>query len=79
MSATDIYILIAIVVLLIVSVLAFVLGRREPHNRLSPLAGLAFGFIIAGIIFGDNRYVGYTMLGIGVVLAVIDIFLPHKK
>ncbi len=79
MPASEVYILIAIVVLLAIAVVAFVLGRREPHNRLSPLAGLAFGFIIAGILFGDNRLVGYTMLGIGVVLAVIDIFRKEKK
>ncbi len=78
MSARDVYILIAIVVLLLVAIVAFVLGRREPHNRLSPLAGLAFGFVIAGILFGDNQQVGFTMMGIGAVLAVIDIFRKRK-
>ncbi len=78
MSARDVYILIAIVVLLVVAIVAFVLGRREPHNRVSPLAGLAFGFVIAGILFGENRLVGFTMLGIGAVLAVIDIFRKRK-
>ncbi len=73
MSSSAIYTLVAIVVLLAVVVIAFILGRREPHNRLSPMAGMAFGFIIAGILFGDNRLVGYTMLGIGIILAVADI------
>ena len=78
MSPSAIYTLVAIIVLLAVVIVAFVLGRREPHNRLSPLAGLAFGFIIAGILFGDNRMVGYTMLGIGLVLAVADILRRPK-
>ncbi len=78
MSPSDIYILIAIIVLLAVVVVAFVLGRREPHNRLSPMAGLAFGFIIAGILFGDNPTLGYTMLGIGIILALADIIRRPK-
>ncbi len=78
MSPSDIYILIAIIVLLAVVVVAFVLGRREPHNRLSPMAGMAFGFILAGILFGDNRLIGYTMLGIGLLLAVADIIRRPK-
>lgn len=78
MSASGIYILIAIVVLLVVAVLAFVLGHREPHARLTPLAGLAFGFVVAGILFGENQLVGYGLMGIGVILAVVDMIRGPK-
>ncbi len=46
---------------------------------MTPLTGLAFGFILAGIIFGDDRLIGYSLLGIGVILAVIDIFKKLKS
>ncbi len=78
MFASDPYILIAVVVLIAVVILAFVLGHREVHNRITPLAGLAFAFVVAGLIFGQDRIIGYGLLGIGVILAVIDIF-QHRK
>jgi uncharacterized membrane protein len=69
---SKVYVLIAIVALAVVSLLVF-LRRSERHNRLTPLAGLSFAFvIIAGIIFGDERWLGYGLIGIGVVIAVVD-------
>jgi hypothetical protein len=37
------------------------------------------GFVLAGILFGENRLVGYALLGIGVILAVIDIVRKSKS
>jgi hypothetical protein len=68
----SIYIAISIVVLAVVAVLLFLTGKRK-ENRLTPLAGLAFGFVLAGIVFGASRFVGYGLLGIGVILALVDI------
>ena len=77
MTSSQIYILVAIIALAgIMTVL--VLTRKKMNKSLTPLAGLAFGFIIAGIIFGDSRAVGYGLMGIGVVLAVIDIVKKLK-
>ena len=73
MHTSQVYIAISIVVLAIAAVLAFLTGRRR-ENRLTPLAGLAFGFILAGLIFGEERLIGYSLLGVGLLLAVIDIF-----
>lgn len=78
MSASSIYTLISIVVLLVIVVVALILGRREPHNNLTPLGGLAFGFIIAGILFGANQVIGYSFMGVGLLLAVIDIIRRRK-
>jgi amino acid transporter len=73
------YIILAIIVLLIVAALVFFVGKNKSNNRLTPLAGLAFGFILAGILFGENRILGYSLLGIGVILAVIDIVIKAKR
>jgi hypothetical protein len=72
------YIIISIVGLVIVVFLAFFTRRRQRANRLSTLTGLAFAFIIAGIMFGENRFLGYSLLAVGVVLAVADIFVKSK-
>jgi amino acid transporter len=73
------YIILAIIVLLIVAALVFFVGKNKSNNRLTPLAGLAFGFILAGILFGENRILGYSLLGIGVILAVIDIIIKARQ
>ena len=81
MDASQIYILIAIAVLLIIFIL-LIFARKNSKNKkvkpLTPLAGFAFAFILAGIIFGDTRAVGYSLMGIGVALAIIDIIRKMK-
>jgi hypothetical protein len=74
MNASLPFILISIIAILIVAVLLFFVSKNRSENRLTPLAGLAFGFILAGILFGENRYLGYGLMGVGVIIAVIDIF-----
>ena len=77
MGTAQIYIAISIIVLAITALLAFLMGKRR-ENRLTPLAGLAFGIIMAGIIFGEERLIGYSLLGIGLILAVIDIIVRSR-
>jgi len=79
MNTSQIYIAISIVVLAAIALLVIFLGKSKKENRLTPLAGIAFGFILAGIIFGDNRLIGYSLLGIGVIIAVIDMFKKLKS
>ena len=66
------YIIVAVVALVVVALLVILTNRHKQQKRLTPLAGLAFAFIMAGIVFGDSRLVGYGLMGIGVLLAVID-------
>ena len=79
MNTSQIYIVISIVVLAAIALLVIFFGKSRKENRLTPLAGIAFGFILAGIIFGDSRLIGYSLLGIGVILSVIDIFIKLKS
>ena len=48
-------------------------------KRLSALAGLAFAFVIVGMVFGDDRSIGYSLIGIGIIIAIIDMVLKPKK
>jgi hypothetical protein len=79
MNALQIYLAISFVVLVAIALLVVFRGKSSKENRLTPIAGLAFGFILAGIIFGDNRLIGYSLLVIGVILAVIDMFKRAKS
>jgi len=81
MSASFVYIVISIAAIAAVALLVFLVSgkKKDNKNRLTPLAGLAFSFVTAGIIFGDDRLIGYGLMGFGIVLAVIDIIIRMKQ
>jgi hypothetical protein len=76
---SQIYIAVAIVVLAVIALLMVFVRRSGKEKRFTPLAGLAFGFILAGLFFGEKRLIGYGLLGVGVLLAVIDMFKKSKN
>jgi amino acid transporter len=80
MGSTLPFIIISIIVLLIVAVLVFFVSKNRSENHLTPMAGLAFGFILAGILFGESRFLGYSLMAIGLFIVVADIIvkLRHK-
>jgi H+/Cl- antiporter ClcA len=57
--------------------LVFFYNRKE--RGLSWLAGLAFAFVIAGIFLGGLMVFGYSLMVVGVILAVIDIMHNTKR
>jgi uncharacterized membrane protein len=79
MNTSQIFIAVSIVVLAAIAVLVLFVRKGRGQNRLTPLASLAFGFVLAGIIFGDERLIGYSLLGTGVVLAVVDMFRRSRS
>jgi len=77
MNTSQIFIVISIVTLAIVAILF--LAARKNKKKLTPLAGLAWAFALAGIVFGEDRLIGYGLMGVGVVLALIDMFIQSKR
>jgi hypothetical protein len=74
MDISQIYIAVSLVILAVVAFLVFFVSKNRKENRLTPLASLAFGCILAGLFFGDNRFIGYGLMGVGVLLAIIDMY-----
>lgn len=82
MSTSSVYVLIAILSLAVVAVLLrYLFGRKfaGTRSRLSPLAGLAFGFVLAGLFVAENRILGYSLIGAGIILSIVDIILKMRK
>lgn len=76
MDTTEAFVLVAVTALSIVLVILVAMGRTgHRHKRFTPLAGLAFGCVIAGVAFGQNRRIAYSLLGAGVLLSVVDALL----
>ena len=79
MNLSQIYIAISIIVLAVVAFLVFFVSKSRMENRLTPLAGLAFAFTVSGILFSDDRLIGYSLMGVGVLLAVADMYNRSKQ
>ncbi|MEX2162576.1 MAG: hypothetical protein WD751_11795 [Anaerolineales bacterium] len=79
MGITQGYILLAIAALLVIAIFAFYIGRDRKSRRITPLAGLAFALVVAGLIFGQDRVIGYSLLGAGVVLALADVLIRWRR
>ena len=79
MNTAQIFIALSIAVLAVIALLVFIIGKSRRGNRLTPLAGLAYGFIVAGIVFSDDRLIGYSLMGVGVILAIIDIIKKLRQ
>ena len=78
-NLTPVYIAISIISLAIIAALVFFVKKNKKQKKLSTLASLSFVFIIAGIVFGDDRLIGYGLIGVGIILAVLDIIMKSKK
>lgn len=78
MNSTQIYIVLFIAVLIGIATLFLFLGKDQEKVRLSPIAILAFVFVLAGILLAKNRVVGYSLMGVGGVLLAIDFFRKDK-
>lgn len=76
-GVAEIYIAIALITLVIIAILVFYV-RKKPRKQPSKLAWFAFVFILAGIIFGDDLLIGYSLMGVGVILAIVDIIKNHR-
>ena len=46
--------------------------RSRAQKQTSQLSMLGMSLITLGIIFGDDRLIGYSFMGAGVLLSVID-------
>lgn len=66
-------VLAALVLLAVVAAGVLTYRRGRGAQRLTPLGGLALAFVVAGIVFGENRLIGYGLMAVGIVLAVLDI------
>jgi hypothetical protein len=62
------------IVALVVIVVLLLISRRKRNQILNPsnLLVLGMSLVVLGIIFGDDRIIGYSFIGVGVLLSVID-------
>lgn len=72
-------IFVAAVIVILFFVMVFIGNKNSKTKRLSILSSIAFGFIVAGVVFGDNRLISYSLFAIGIILSIVDAYIKSKK
>jgi hypothetical protein len=69
------------IIALVVIVVLLLISRRKGKQLLNPsnLLVLGMSFVVLGIIFGDERVIGYSFIAVGVLLSVIDAIRNRKQ
>ena len=69
------------IISLVVIVVLLLISRRKRKQILNPSNLLILGMscVVLGIIFGDDRLIGYSFIGVGVLLSVIDAVRNRKQ
>tara|TARA_Y100000310_G_C20626384_1_gene786136 strand:+ start:1322 stop:1558 length:237 start_codon:yes stop_codon:yes gene_type:complete len=78
MDASQIYILISIIIFVIVAII-ILSARKKKRKPLSKLTIIALFLILAGTVFVQDRIIGSGLIGVGVALAMIDIKNKSKS
>ena len=80
MTAAETYIALALLVLAIIAFAAVYTGKsKRPKHPPSKLAMVAILLVISAVVFGENRYIRYSLLGAGVLLSILDIFRNRTR
>jgi hypothetical protein len=66
-----VWIAISIIALVVIVVLLLI-ARGRQYQQPSNLAILGMSLVVLGIIFGDERIIGYSFIAVGVLLSVIE-------
>ena len=66
------------IIALVVIVVLLLIARGKQYKKPSNLAILGMSLVVLGIIFGDDRLIGYSLIGVGVLLSVIDALRNRK-
>jgi lysylphosphatidylglycerol synthetase-like protein (DUF2156 family) len=66
-----VWIAISIVALVVIVVLLLI-ARGRQYQQPSNLAILGMCLVVLGIIFGYSRLIGYSFIGVGILLSVIE-------
>jgi len=81
MSIEELWSIIAIAagIISIAIAIAFLTRKKKQTIQDNALLPLGITFVVLGIIFGDDRLVGYSFIGVGVLLSIINAVRGLRK
>jgi len=76
---STVYIVTAIIVLAILAIFFIFVRKKTGQKQPSRIVFIALFLVIAGILSGEDRLTGYSLIGCGVLLSILDIYLNQRK
>jgi hypothetical protein len=64
---------VGLVVVLVALLAVVFLFRKKRSDKENTLVTLGAMFVVLGIVFGDDRLVGYSFIGLGVLLSIASV------
>jgi Ca2+/Na+ antiporter len=77
MEATFILMAILIGVFALLTAINYI--KRNSEKQITPAALAAIALIGIGVLLGDIKMIGYSMLGAGMILFVFEMIKEYKK
>jgi len=74
-----IWLLIAFGAVVILAVVILLTKKKEQTRDDYALLTLGPSLVVLGIIFGDDRLIGYSFIGVGVLLSIISAIKSRSK
>jgi hypothetical protein len=74
-----VYIITAIIALVIIAIFFIFVQKNTGQKQPSGIVYIGLLFIIAGIIFGEDRLFGYSLIGLGAILSIFDIIVKWRR
>jgi hypothetical protein len=73
------FLMLTIVSLAAIFILVYLRFKNNTEKPITFMTGIAVGFVVAGIFAGEGRLAGYGLMGIGVLIALLDVWKKRSK
>jgi len=68
----QLWLIIAVAIVIVLLAVVFLTRKKKRTNKDNALVTLGMVFVVLGIIFGEDRLLGYSFIGVGVLLSIIS-------
>ena len=68
----------AAILAVLIDCIVFFVNLQRSESRLTRLVALAVACVLAGLLFGSDRLVGYSLVGVGGILAIADLVVRTR-
>jgi hypothetical protein len=74
----QLWLMVGIAIVIVLLGVVFLI-RKKRTNKENTLVTLGMVFVVLGIVFGDDRLLGYSFIGVGVLLSIISVIRIRNK
>ena len=73
------WLIVGIAIAIVLLAVVFLTRKKKRTNKDNALVTLGIALVVLGIVFGDDRLLGYSFIGVGVLLSIISATTKIRK